>query len=87
MDSQKDAQPPKQQPMIYICGGNCNLKKTQLVCQFTIIIVCIANDAAQPDVAQVVFVCLFLRNLLGYCYCFLHYIQTHFIAVSFSGFF
>lgn len=22
MDPQKDIQPPKQQPMIYICGGN-----------------------------------------------------------------
>uniref|UniRef100_A0A3B1IY52 RNA polymerase II, I and III subunit K n=1 Tax=Astyanax mexicanus TaxID=7994 RepID=A0A3B1IY52_ASTMX len=22
MDPQKDMQPPKQQPMIYICGGN-----------------------------------------------------------------
>uniref|UniRef100_A0A8C8GLD7 DNA-directed RNA polymerases I, II, and III subunit RPABC4 n=1 Tax=Oncorhynchus tshawytscha TaxID=74940 RepID=A0A8C8GLD7_ONCTS len=22
MDTQKDVQPPKQQPMIYICGGN-----------------------------------------------------------------
>lgn len=29
MDSQKDVQPPKQQPMIYICGGNCNLKKNK----------------------------------------------------------
>ncbi|XP_016355181.1 DNA-directed RNA polymerases I, II, and III subunit RPABC4-like [Sinocyclocheilus anshuiensis] len=25
MDSQKDIQPPKQQPMIYICGGYCSL--------------------------------------------------------------
>jgi hypothetical protein len=35
MDAQKDVQPPKQQPMIYICGGkidihlnNALLKKT-----------------------------------------------------------
>lgn len=27
MDSQKEGQPPKQQPMIYICGGNGNFKR------------------------------------------------------------
>ncbi|KAB0388716.1 hypothetical protein E2I00_007950 [Balaenoptera physalus] len=27
MDTQKDVQPPKQQPMIYICGGKSNTHK------------------------------------------------------------
>lgn len=33
MDSQKDVQPPKQQPMIYICGGKGNIFFLKRKCQ------------------------------------------------------
>uniref|UniRef100_A0A0E9QN90 Uncharacterized protein n=1 Tax=Anguilla anguilla TaxID=7936 RepID=A0A0E9QN90_ANGAN len=36
MDAQKDVQPPKQQPMIYICGGNIILAICQHLYDVTV---------------------------------------------------
>lgn len=49
MDPQKDLQPPKQQPMIYICGGNVTLQLLVVfIVQSDIISVTNANDATRP---------------------------------------
>lgn len=74
MDSQKDVQPPKQQPMIYICGGNENLrkinecphtleKKTRVTAHYYN---CIANDALNQTLAMSV--CLLFPNVLSFLF-------------------
>lgn len=66
MDPQKDIQPPKQQPMIYICGGNNTLHAFSYVCHaFCVLVIYkimsfITMQAQSPSYNLSLSCCVFL---------------------------